>query len=86
MQWPREGVGAPVIARRDPSPVLEAAEHDLDAVAPFVATLVVFDDLVPGFAIGHAGGDALFLQGFAEPIGIIVTIGAQPLGFGKFVQ
>src|SRR3546814_19735558 len=34
-----EGLRAPIVARGDPPPVLEAAEHDLDEVAAFVAVL-----------------------------------------------
>ena len=51
-----------------------------------MAALVVFDDLVAGFATGDAGGGALFLQSIAEPVGIIATISEQSLGFGKFIQ
>src|SRR3546814_8717437 len=60
--------------------------HDLDAVAPFVAALVVFDGLVPGFPARDAGSNPLFLQGVAEPVGIIAPVGQQPLGLGKFVE
>lgn len=66
--------------------MLEAAEHDLDAIAPSLAALVVFDGLVPVFATGDAGGKALFLQSIAEPVGMIATISEQPLAFGKLVQ
>ena len=65
-----EGFRAPVVSGGDPPPVLEAAEHDLDAVAAFVAALVVFDGLVPYFPARDAGRDALFLQGIAEPVGM----------------
>src|SRR3546814_11806630 len=67
-------------------PVLEAAEHDLDAVSAFVAALVVFDGLVPYFPARDAGRDALFLQGIAEPVGIIAPVGEHPLRFGQTVE
>src|SRR3546814_1921948 len=74
-----EGLRAPIVACCDPSPVLEAAEHDLDAVAAFVAALVVFDGLAAYFPARDAGRDALFLQGIAEPVGIIAPVGEHPL-------
>src|SRR3546814_8474890 len=81
-----EGLRAPIVACCDPPPVLEAAEHDLDAVAAFVAALVVFDGLVPYFPARDAGRDALFLQGIAEPVGIIAPVGEHPLRFGQTVE
>jgi len=65
---------------------LGAAEHDLDAVAAFVATLVVFDDLVPDFSARDAGRDTLLLQGIAEPVGIIASVCQHPLRFGQTVE
>src|SRR3546814_9325924 len=49
------------------------------SVAAFVAALVVFDGLVPYFPARDAGRDALFLQGIAEPVGIIAPVGEHPL-------
>src|SRR3546814_17092042 len=69
-----------------PPPVLEATEHDLDAVAAFVATLVVFYGLVPYFSARDAGRDPLFLQGVAEPVGIIASVCQHPLRFGQTVE
>src|SRR3546814_691697 len=73
-------------SRSDPPPVLEATEHDLDAVAAFVATLVVFYGLVPYFSARDAGRDPLFLQGVAEPVGIIASVCQHPLRFGQTVE
>jgi len=42
----------------DASPVLEAAEHDLDPVAPFVPPLVIFH----GFLAGLSTGDGFVAQ------------------------
>ena len=41
----QEHLGASVVTRGYASPVFQASEHDFDPVAPFVATLVVFDGL-----------------------------------------
>ena len=81
-----EGGWAPVVACSDPAPVLDAAEHNLDAVSAFLAALVIFDGFVAGFSARDAGRDTLLLQSIAEPVGIIATISEQPLGFGKLVE
>jgi len=54
-----EDLRAPIIARRDATPVFQAAEHDLDAAAALSATLVVFDGRVPYFPTRDAESDAL---------------------------
>ena len=46
---------APVATRRNPSPVLQSTEHDLDVVAAFVAALVVFDWLSERLRPGMQG-------------------------------
>lgn len=81
-----EDVGASVVAGCDAPPVFQAPEHDFDAVAAFVATLVVFDGFVPGFTAWNARFYALFPQGIAEPVGVVATVGQQPLRFGKGVE
>lgn len=81
-----EGSRAPDVVYGDPSPVLEAAEHDLGAVAAFVDALVVFDFLGPQFSARDAGNDAPFQQEVAEPVGIITPVGQQPLRFGKSIE
>src|SRR3546814_10827850 len=81
-----EGLRAPVIARCDAAPVLEAAEHDLDAAPAFVAALIVFDGLIAGFPARDTGSDPLFLQSIAEPVGIIAPVGEHPLRFGQTVE
>ena len=54
-----EGVGAPVVAGVDASPVLEAAEHDLDLVALAVEDGIVRDrDLAVAFGRDAGGGAA----------------------------
>lgn len=42
----QEYLWAPVVSGGDPSPILQATEHGLDPVTWFVATLVIFDELV----------------------------------------
>ena len=61
------------------APVLQVAEHDLDAVTPFVRPLVVFVGQGMGFAARNAGLDALLLQGSSEPVSVIAAIGEHPL-------
>src|SRR3546814_10338692 len=56
------------------------------AVAAFVATLVVFHGLDPYFSARDAGRDPLFLQGVAEPVGIIASVCQHPLRFGQTVE
>ncbi|MBB3937305.1 Predicted flavin-nucleotide-binding protein, pyridoxine 5'-phosphate oxidase superfamily [Aureimonas phyllosphaerae] len=68
-----------VVAGRDTAPVLEAAEHDLNAVAASVAALVVFDGRVARPSPRDAGLDALCLQGVPEPVGIVAAVTEQPL-------
>lgn len=53
---------APIIAGRDAPPVFQSAEHDLDAVAAFVAALVVVEQIgrasvVADLPSGHEKGD-----------------------------
>lgn len=40
-----EDLREPVVARGDPSRLLQAPDRDLNPIAPFVAALVVFDGL-----------------------------------------
>src|SRR3546814_3640933 len=70
----------------DPLLDLSATEQDLYAVASFVATVVVFYGLVPYFSARDAGRDPLFLQGVAEPVGIIASVCQHPLRFGQTVE
>src|SRR3546814_192629 len=67
-------------------PVLETTEHDLDTIAAFVAPLVVFYGLVAYFSTRDAGRDPLFLQGVAEPVGVVAPVGQHPLRFGQTVE
>lgn len=68
------------------SHLLEAAEHNLDAVAAFVPTLVVFDGHGPGFPARNARLDAPLLQGIPEPVRIIASVCQHPLRLGQLVE
>ncbi len=62
-----------IIERRDAPPVFVPAEHDLDAIAPFVASLGVFDRCLALLATGDAGSHPIVLRCFSEPIGVIAV-------------
>ena len=74
----KEGWAA-VVASGDAAPVLQAAEHDRNAAAAPVATLVVSDRLVTRSATWDAGLNALGFPHIPEPVGIIATVTEQPL-------
>lgn len=77
---------AAVVASGDAAPILQTAEHDLDAAAAPVAALVVSDWLVARSAARDAWLDALGFQGVPEPIGVITTVAKQPLCFRQIVE
>jgi len=81
-----EGLRTSVVAGSDAAPVLEPAEHDLDAVAPFVAALVVVDGLAARLPAWDAGLYPLVFQRFPEPVGIVAPICDQPFGTGQAAQ
>ena len=58
---------------------LEAPEHDLDAVTPFAAPLVVFHGFLALFAIWNACTYAFVLQRFPEPVSVIAPVPEQPV-------
>jgi hypothetical protein len=65
--------------RGDAAPVLQAAEHDLDATASPVAPLVVYDRFVARSAARDAGLDAFGFQSVPEPVGVAAAVAEQPL-------
>ena len=75
-----------VVSGSDAPPILETAEHDLDAVSAFVAALVLFDGQRLGLAPRNAGFDALLLQSSPEPVGIISTVCEHPLRLGQIIE
>ena len=77
---------AAIVAGGYAAPVLQAAEHDLDAVTALVAPLVVFDGQKAGFSPRNAGFDPLFLKRISEPVGVVSAVTQQPLRLGKVVE
>ena len=57
-QMAERKVWAAVVAHGDAAPVLDAAEHVLDAMALAIECLVVGDRDLPSTGRGNAGGDA----------------------------
>jgi hypothetical protein len=68
-----------IITGRYPPPVLEATEHDLDPVTPFIPALIVADGRFPLLPAWDARAYLLVLQRFSEPIGIVSAISEKPL-------
>ena len=71
-----------IIASCHASPVIKAAEHDLDAVEAFLSELVVSDGDGAVIAAAIARLNALLLERVPEPFGIIAAIG-QDLAPGR---
>ena len=71
------------ITGRNPPPVLELAEHDLDPVVTFVPALVVPYGRPPFLPTRDEWAYLLVLQGFPEPVGILATISEKPLHGGQ---
>lgn len=63
-----------VLAGRNAPPTLEPAEHDFDALAPFVSPLIVLDRRLALLPARDACAYPLVLQRFSEPISVIATI------------
>ena len=68
-------MGTAVVAHGYTSPVLDAAEHDLDFVPLFVKLLIVTTFFLPVLSGRNTGRDAFSEQSGTEPVGIIATIG-----------
>ena len=60
-------------------PVLEPAEHDLDAVAPFILGLALFDGILVLFPVRDAGAYPFAVRRLSEAVGVISTITEQPV-------
>lgn len=79
-------MGAAVVACGDTAPVFKFAEAVFNDVSFFIKVFIVF---VLGFTIflgRDAGHDPFFLQGCAEPICIIPTVGEQFFGLWHFIN
>lgn len=66
-----------------PSPVPEAAEHDLDPVAAPLATLVMFDGFAASLSAWNAGFDAFRPKSVPEPVGIIAAVTKLQIRIGN---
>ncbi len=75
-----EDLWASVIAWCHSSPVLEATEHALDAIAALVSLLVVFDLCLAGRPGRDARVKSPICQCVPEPIRIVAPVGEQPVG------
>lgn len=82
----RKNLRVSVVAGRDASPVLRPTEHDLDPVASLVSTPVVFNGDLAHLAVRYTGSYPLVLQGFSEPVGIVIPISEQPPRGGLVTQ
>jgi hypothetical protein len=70
----QEYLWASIVSGGDSSPVFQAAEHYLDPVASFVATLVIFDGLGARLSFRDAGRYSLIYKGLPEPIRVISSV------------
>ena len=68
------------------APVLQSAEHDLDAVAAFVSPFVVSDLLATRLSTRDAGTYTFVFQSFSEPVRVIAAIPKQPLDLWQAVE
>lgn len=76
-----EGIRAAVVAGGDPAPVLEAADHVLDAVSLAMQAFVVGELSFAASRRGDPGGDAALQQRGAEPVAVVAAVGDQLLGW-----
>ncbi|OCC23630.1 hypothetical protein MB02_10695 [Croceicoccus estronivorus] len=83
----REGDGwAAVVEGCEAPPILQPAEHDLDAVAAFVSALIVFDRQRAGVSARNARFDALFLKRVPELFRIVAPIGLHSLRLWQIIE
>lgn len=79
-------MGTSVVSGGDAPPILDPAEHVLDAIALLVEDCVVLGRGPALFAWWNAGRNAFVFQSVAEPVGVVTTICQQFLGFGQAVE
>lgn len=65
---------------------LEPSAHDLNAVAPFVAPLVVFDGRLALLLTGDAGTYPFDFQRFYEQIRVVASVAEQPFDVWQAAQ
>lgn len=72
-------MGAAVVTHRNPPPILNAAEHDLDFVTLYVELFAVAALLLAVIAWRDTRLDAFLFQGGDQPVGVIPTVSDQIL-------
>ncbi len=70
----KEDLWASVVTGGYTPPVFEPVEHDFNAIAPLVSTLVVFDRRLPFLSTWNTGAYPLVLQRFSEPVSVVAAI------------
>ena len=70
----------------DDWPILEPAEHDLNAVAAFIAAFVVPDGFLPALPAGDARSYPFVFQRISEPVSIMAPVGQHPFCLRKAAQ
>lgn len=75
----QEHLGTPVVSGCNPTPILDPAEHDFDAVSPFVSSLVVSDSLLSLLPARDAGAYPFVFQRFSKPNSVVSAIPQQPI-------
>jgi predicted polyphosphate/ATP-dependent NAD kinase len=79
-------VSASIISRGDGPPILDPAEHVLNAVSLLIECLVVVGRMLSPLARWDAGGNTFVFQFITEPVCIVTAIGKQFTGFGQTVK
>ncbi len=79
-------MGTSVISHGNPAPVLESAKHVLDFMALFVKFLVVCYWFFPVFPGRNTGGNSLFKQFVAKPVGVIASVSKEFFGLGHIIK
>jgi hypothetical protein len=78
-----EDVCAAVVACVDASPVFESSEHVLDAVPLSIEHGIVGQAGLAFCVRRDAGHDPALVEGFAEPVAVIGSIGEQDVSLGQ---
>jgi hypothetical protein len=81
-----EHLGASVVSVRDPAPVLQAAAHDLDAVAALGSALVMLGGTTARLPAGGAGLYPFVFQRISETVGIVDPVSQQPFCLRQAAQ
>ncbi len=77
---------APLVAYCDPTPGFQLAEHDLDAVAATISSLVVADSFAGRLPTGDAGRYPIVFQRTSQPVGVVTPICDHLVGSRQAAQ